>query len=69
MHLNSQGQIAHREWARLPTRFETLELNEFAVMPNHIHGIIIMIDIGLYQSHPFYSRDTHLAVQLMRCSL
>ena len=32
--------IMHSTWQELPTRFPTLRLDEFIVMPNHIHGII-----------------------------
>ena len=46
MHLKPQGQIAQGEWARLPTRFETIECGEFVVMPNHVHGILFIVDTG-----------------------
>lgn len=36
------GKIAFREWSRLPNRFPFLILNEFVVMPNHIHGIVVI---------------------------
>jgi len=29
-------------WVKLPTKFSTIELDEFVIMPNHIHGIIII---------------------------
>jgi REP element-mobilizing transposase RayT len=29
-------------WAGLPGRFTGVELDEFVVMPNHVHGIIII---------------------------
>ena len=40
--LSPAGQIAHREWMRLDTRFHYIDLDEFVIMPNHIHGIIII---------------------------
>jgi len=30
----------------LPTKFPTIELDEFVIMPNHIHGVI-MINVGV----------------------
>jgi REP element-mobilizing transposase RayT len=33
-------------WAGLPRRFPGVELDEFVVMPNHIHGIVILRDSG-----------------------
>jgi hypothetical protein len=42
MHLNLMGWIARREWERLPGRSPFLEIGSFVVMPNHIHGILIL---------------------------
>jgi putative transposase len=38
--LNEYGQIAQNEWIELKNRFKTIELHEFIIMPNHIHGIM-----------------------------
>ena len=38
--LNEPGQIAQRNWLALPQRFPTFEMDEYVIMPNHIHGII-----------------------------
>lgn len=42
MKLSVFGQIAQREWERLPKRFKPIELGAFVVMPDHVHGIIIL---------------------------
>ncbi|MGB3617092.1 MAG: hypothetical protein WBA12_03165, partial [Catalinimonas sp.] len=42
MHLNEVGQIAHDCWAALPDHFAHLTLDAFVVMPNHVHGILII---------------------------
>jgi len=44
MNLNEIGRIAHAQWQKIPARFENVELNEFVIMPNHIHGIIVIHD-------------------------
>jgi putative transposase len=46
MVLNRFGQIAKTQWERLPRRFHHIALGEFVVMPNHIHGIIFIVDGG-----------------------
>ncbi len=46
MQLSALGQIARQQWLRLPARFACLELEAFVVMPNHVHGIIILHDRG-----------------------
>lgn len=44
--LNDYGLIAHNQWADLSTRFSNIELDEFVIMPNHVHGIIIINSSG-----------------------
>ena len=35
-------EIVWKQWEKLPERFADLFLDEFTIMPNHIHGIIIV---------------------------
>jgi REP element-mobilizing transposase RayT len=46
MRLNPAGEIACREWVRLAERFCDIDVSDFVVMPNHIHGIIVISDSG-----------------------
>ena len=46
MILNEYGQIAYHEWTTLTNRFSNSELDVFQIMPNHMHGIIILNDVG-----------------------
>ena len=46
MILNEWGQIAYNEWMKTPDIRSNIQLDAFAVMPNHIHGIIIITDVG-----------------------
>ena len=41
-HLNKIGILVRQEWERLPKRFDHLDLGAFVIMPNHLHGIIII---------------------------
>ena len=43
MKLSGIGQIASDCWQDIPEHFENTALDEFVVMPNHIHGIIILV--------------------------
>jgi hypothetical protein len=43
MHRNSLGTIVHEEWLRSQVIRPEIELDEFIVMPNHLHGIIHMV--------------------------
>ena len=42
MHLNDIGQAVRWIWNAMPERFPTIELDQYVIMPNHIHGIIIL---------------------------
>ena len=43
MKLNKFGLVAKQEWERLKRRFPNVELGAFIIMPNHMHGIIVII--------------------------
>lgn len=45
MILSDQGQIAHLEWKKLPERWLHIELGAFQIMPDHMHGILILHDV------------------------
>jgi hypothetical protein len=42
MELNNAGEIAKATWEELPAWFPSKRLDAFIVMPNHVHGIIIV---------------------------
>ena len=46
INLNEIGTIAYNEWAKLPERFPNFELDVFQIMPNHMHGIIVLHNVG-----------------------
>lgn len=47
MRLNDAGRMIWSEWVILPERFPNVVLDEFVVMPNHVHGIIVIVnDVG-----------------------
>jgi REP element-mobilizing transposase RayT len=43
MHLNRYGQAAHKCWKALPDHFANVQLDEFIVMPNHVHRIVHIV--------------------------
>ena len=42
MNLSEEGRIAHQLWLEIPNQFPFARLENFVVMPDHIHGIIII---------------------------
>ena len=45
--LTNAGVMIQQIWHAIPDRFPTIEMDEFVVMPNHVHGILIIhSDVG-----------------------
>ncbi len=40
--INATGKIVERSWKWLGEHFPNVELDEFVIMPNHLHGIVII---------------------------
>ena len=45
MQLSPIGELAQQFWKEIPLHFPFVELGNFVVMPNHIHGILIISDM------------------------
>ena len=44
MRLNDAGRVAEECWRAIPDHFPHVELDAFVIMPNHIHGIVWIVD-------------------------
>lgn len=42
MQLSEIGTIAHQNWLSIPEHFPFVKLGNHVIMPNHVHGIIII---------------------------
>ena len=42
MQLNQFGIIVERAWMDLPSHYPQVTLEAFVVMPNHVHGIVVI---------------------------
>jgi len=47
MQLNDAGRMVLAEWNMLPERFPHVVLDAFVVMPNHVHGIVVITNPAL----------------------
>jgi putative transposase len=52
MQLNDWGRMVAECWVALPVHFVYVTLDEWVVMPNHMHGIVVITDsvVGARQS-------------------
>ena len=56
MQLNEWGETALRCWQAIPHHFSNTALDEFVIMPNHVHGILwIVNDVGARHAVPLES--------------
>jgi REP element-mobilizing transposase RayT len=44
VRLNEMGTIVQQSWEDLATHYHDIDLDAFVIMPNHVHGIIILGD-------------------------
>jgi REP element-mobilizing transposase RayT len=44
MRLNELGQVVEIEWLRTAEIRDNVELDAFVIMPNHIHGIVVITE-------------------------
>ena len=72
MHLSEIGQIASQMWYEIPVHFPYIGLDTFVVMPDHIHGIIVINRfirtpiVGALHATPLPPNDTtHLSNKTM----
>ena len=64
MHLSEIGQIASKMWREIPVHFPFIGLDTIIVMPDHIHGIIVIKKsirasiVGALHATPLLPHDT-----------
>ncbi len=46
MKLNEYGKIVEKYLKVIPDKYHNFELDYFVVMPNHVHAIIIINNVG-----------------------
>lgn len=47
MHLNDAGMMADKLWGEIPEHFPFSLLGEYVIMPNHVHGILMIDKTGM----------------------
>ena len=46
MQLNDAGRMIDKTWCEIPDHYPGIELDVMQIMPNHLHGIIIVREVG-----------------------
>jgi REP element-mobilizing transposase RayT len=47
MQLSDHGKIVRDCWQDLPRHYSGIELDAFVIMPNHVHGVVVLVGAGL----------------------
>jgi len=45
--LNDAGRMVESWWLELNHKFGGVETDEFVVMPNHLHGILVILEASI----------------------
>jgi len=45
MVLNEHGKIANEYWEAIPKHYPNTQLDEYVIMPNHVHDILIVYEM------------------------
>ncbi len=47
MRLNDAGYAVEKWWLELPHKFPLVKMDEYVIMPNHFHGIVVIVGADL----------------------
>jgi REP element-mobilizing transposase RayT len=62
MVLNEIGKIAEKEWLHTENMRKDVRLGTFVIMPNHIHGLICILDpVGAHCNAPLQPTQNNLS--------
>jgi REP element-mobilizing transposase RayT len=64
MRVNDAGCMIQKWWHESSEKFKTIKLDEFVIMPNHFHGIIVIVGAALsgrpgINAHPAKTGQPH----------
>jgi len=62
--LSDEGVVTCQCWQLIAEHFSNVSLDEFVVMPNHLHGIVIMEPVGARHAVPLHNTTEHFGAPL-----
>lgn len=62
VRLTSYGKIAEQYICSIPTAYDTVEIDKYVIMPNHIH---LLLRIGMGSGAPGSSRPTQMIPRIV----
>ncbi|OGK16952.1 hypothetical protein A2774_00450 [Candidatus Roizmanbacteria bacterium RIFCSPHIGHO2_01_FULL_39_12c] len=63
-YLSQIGKLVEQEWLKTQVIRSNVKLDEFTIMPNHIHGIIVIkYTVETHNSHASLQKHSHASLQ------
>jgi len=59
IELTEVGEIASKYWVEIPEHFASVQMNEFVVMPNHLHAVVKINHVGVQNFEPLQHKYQH----------
>lgn len=57
MKINALGKMVYKLWMEIPKHFPVCRMDKFQIMPNHLHGILVIGDgVGAGSPRPLLGR-------------
>ena len=69
MQLNDFGRIVQTVWNELPNHYSGMECDAFVVIPNHVHGIVVLNDLPVgagFKPAPTRTGINHRLAEIVR---
>jgi hypothetical protein len=73
VELNSLGKVAQKYWQEIPAHFSRVEIDSFIVVPNHLHGILLIhwentsTRVGAQHAAPLPARSLESSPRIAGC--
>ncbi len=67
--LDPDGAIVEKWWRKIPTKYPHVALDEFVIMPDHLHGLISLVGLTHVSAHLQKSRYPRLFSGSRPCQL
>lgn len=57
MNINQYGKIVSEKWREITDHFNNVKLDKFIVMPNHVHGVVRLIERTVGTGHALSGKE------------
>ena len=61
MKINNIGKMVNKFWLKLPKRFDNIKLDQYQIMPNHIHFIIRIVG-AIHESPDMIHKSSDIGI-------